>query len=87
VQGLRDGDPAGALQERAVHRREQARGEQPVRDPPAEACRLRVLVVDMDFVLVAADRGKEQQIGIGDRLGERRLVADLELFEALPAAQ
>lgn len=60
MQGLRDRDPAGALQERAVHRREQAGGKEPVRDAAAEARRFRVFFVDVDLVLVAADGGEEQ---------------------------
>jgi hypothetical protein len=39
------------------------------------------------FVHVAADSGKQQEIGIGNRLRERRFVADLKFLEGLPAAQ
>jgi ABC-2 type transport system ATP-binding protein len=50
-------------------------------DARAEARGLRVLGVDVDGIVVAADRGEQEHLGLADRLRERRAVADGERLE------
>ena len=44
---------------------------------------LRVLLVDVQRILIAADAGEQQEIGLGDRLGERGAIAHGECFKRL----
>jgi hypothetical protein len=49
-------------------------------DAPTEARGLRILFVDVQTVRVTADRGEQQNIGIGNRFTERRTITDGKLF-------
>ena len=82
VQRLRAIDGAGARQPRSQHRRNQARGVKPVRDPLAEAGAGRIGVAQMDRVVVARDIGEADDVGFHYRLHQGFAHADMQILEA-----
>ena len=64
-------------------RGDQAGGEHAVGDALAEDRGLRRFGVDVDRVGVHADRRIQQDVGLGDGLGEAGGLADLEVFEEI----
>ena len=78
---LRPVDRAGARQLRAEHRRDQARGVEPVGDALAEARFRRIDVAQMQRIVVAREPREADHVGIHDGLHQAFAHADMQVLE------
>ena len=81
IEGLRDIDRARARQPHADHRRDQARGVEPVHDAAAEPGLAREMLGEMDRIVVARQFGEADDVLVLDRLAQRLAHAERELLE------
>ena len=76
MQALLDEDSTRGTEHQPGDRRQQAGRKHPVGNALAEAGRLCVLRVDVQRIIIAAERREKEDIGCGDGLGKRHRFAD-----------